>query len=180
MLEGVAYETAIGLLTWQLRQSHPSAATGRFEIYGATYGRPVIDQWHQTLQPVHRTVFSRRRVRRLLRTLDREDLLEVLRGPDSMHVAVLKNDNGDLYFNAEWPHDPLQGWNERTIIAADRDSAGAVFALTPTAAGAGPAEIKRALWQVIATTNGPLRLPWPTVLQWARADAVKADYTGNA
>jgi hypothetical protein len=231
--EGDAYETAVGLLTWQLRQNQPSAVTGRFEIYGDTYGGPVVDQWRQTLQSVDGTALSTRRVRRLLGTWDRENLLEVLRDPGGMHVAVLKNDNGDLYFHAEWPYDPPQGWNERTIIAADRDSAGAVFALTPTAAGhmkvdplplepgtgpsfgygydggspytlyqalircafgtpeapftlneveagAGPAEVKGALWQAITTTKGPLRLPWPTVLQWARADAAKAGYTGNA
>ena len=27
----------------------PSAATGRTEIYGDSYGRPFIDQWRQTL-----------------------------------------------------------------------------------------------------------------------------------
>ncbi|MEU4575999.1 hypothetical protein [Nonomuraea sp. NPDC023979] len=32
------------------------------------------------------------------------------------------------------------------------------------------------LWHAIATTKGPLRLPWPQVQQWARQDAVKAGY----
>ena len=54
---------------------------------------------------------------------DRENLLEVLRGPGDMHVAVLKNEHGDIYFHAEWPYDLPQAWNERTIIAADHDSA---------------------------------------------------------
>lgn len=47
--EGDAYETAVGLLTWQLRNQRPSAATGRTEMYGDSYGGPVIDQWRQTL-----------------------------------------------------------------------------------------------------------------------------------
>jgi hypothetical protein len=231
--EGDAYETAVKVLTWQLRKDQPSALTGRIEIYGDTYGGPVIDQWRQTLEPADETVLGTRRVRRLLRTWDRENLLEVLRGPGDMHVAVLKNEHGDIYFHAEWPYDLPQAWNERTIIAADHDSAGAVFALTPTStgqmrvdplplepgtgpsfgygydggspytlyqalircafsapeapftlhdvqAGTPPAKISSELWQAIATTQGPLRLPWPTVLQWARADAVKAGYTGSA
>ena len=231
--EGDAYETAVNLLTWQLRKDRPSALTGWIEIYGDTYEGPVIDQWRQTLEPVDGAVLSTRRVRRLLRTWDRENLLEVLRGPGDMHVAVLKNEHGDIYFHTEWPYDLPQAWNKRTIIAADHDSAGAVFALTPTAAGqmrvdplplepgtgpgfgygydggspytlyqalircafntpeapftlndvqasTGPAEISSDLWQAIATTQGPFRLPWPTVLQWARANAVKAGYTGSA
>lgn len=160
---------------------------------------------------------------------DPENLQEVLHGPGDMHVAVLKNEHGDIYFQAEWPYDLPHGWNERTIIAADHDSSGAVFALTPTTAGqmkvdplplepgtgpsfgygygggspytlyqalircafgtpeapftlhdvgtgTTPAESTSDLWRAIATTQGPLRLPWPTVQQWARADAIKAGY----
>jgi hypothetical protein len=40
-------------------------------------------------------------------------------------------------------------------------------------------EARSALWHSIATTQGPLRLPWPTVRQWARADAAEAGYTGT-
>jgi hypothetical protein len=226
--EGDAYETATGLLTWQLLRQRPAAATGRIEIYGDSYGGPVVDQWRQTLEPVPDTVLKTRRVRRLLSTWDPDNLLEVLRGPGDMHVVVLKNEHGDLYFQAEWPYDLPQGWSERTIIAADHDSSGAVFALTPTPTGrmkvdplpleprTGPSfgygydggspytlyqalircvfgtaeapftlnqvkkEASSALWHSIATTQGPLRLPWPTVRQWARADAAEADYTGNA
>jgi hypothetical protein len=76
-----------------------------------------------------------RRVQRLLATWDPEDLQEVLRGPGDTHVAVLKNEHGDIYFQAGWPYDLPHGWNERTIIAADHDSSGAVFALTPTTVG---------------------------------------------
>lgn len=230
--EGDAYETAVNLLTWQLRKDRPSALTGKIAIYGDTYGGPVIDQWRQTLEPADDAVISTRRVRRLIEMADRENLLEVLRGADDIHVAVFKNENGELYFYAEWPYDLAQGWNERTIIAADHDSSGAVFALTPTAAGQmkvdplpleprtgpsfgygygggsphtlyqalircalntpeapftlrdveaglGHSEIKSDLWRAISTTQGPLRLPWPTILQWARADAVKAGYTGS-
>lgn len=111
--------------------SQPSAVTGRIEIYGDTYGGPVADQWRQTLESVDGTALSTRRVRRLLRTWDHENLLEVLRGPGDMHVVILKNDHGDIYFHAEWPYDLPQAWNERTIIAADHDSAGAVFAPHP-------------------------------------------------
>ena len=230
--EGDAYETAVNLLTWQLRKDRPSALTGRIEIYGDTYSGPVIDQWRQTLQPADGSVLSTRRLRRLLATWDRENLLEVLRGPGDMHVAVLKNEHGDIYFHAEWPYDLPQAWNERTIIAADHDSAGAVFALTPTTAGqmrvdplplepgtgpsfgygydggspytlyqalircafsapeapftlndveagTGPEEVRSDLWRAITTTQGPLRLPWPRVLHWARADAVKAGVHGK-
>ena len=42
-----------------------------------------------------------------------------------------------------------------------------------------PSPARTALWHAIATTEGPLRLPWPTVQQWARADAAKAGYTGT-
>ena len=216
--EGDAYDTATELLMWQLLLQRPAAATGRMEIYGDTYGGPVIDQWRQTLEPVPDMALKTRRVRRLLRSWDPENILEVLRGPGDIHVAVLKNEHGDLYFEAEWPYDLPQGWNERTIIAADRESSGAVFALTPTPAGqmtvdplplesrkgpsfgygyAGgspytlyqalircafgapeapftlkevqggtkPDQSSSALWHSIATTQGPLRLPWPTVRQ---------------
>ena len=74
-------------------------------------------------------------MQRLLNGRSADHIVEILRGPRDMHVAVLKNDHGDVYFEAEWPYDLPQGWNERTIIAADRDSSGAVFALTPTTSG---------------------------------------------
>ncbi|MEV5554954.1 hypothetical protein AB0L44_15000 [Nonomuraea wenchangensis] len=35
------------------------------------------------------------------------------------------------------------------------------------------------LWHAIATTKGALRLPWPSVQQWARDDAVKAGYSDH-
>jgi hypothetical protein len=228
--EGDAYQTAIDLLTWQLRTNQPAAPTGRTEIYGDTYSGPVIDQWRQTLEPAGETVLGTRRVRRLLATWNPESILEVLHGPGDMHVVVLKNEHGDIYFHAEWPYDLPQGWSERTIIAADHDSSGAVFALTPTTTtgqmkvdplplepGTGPSfgygygggspytlyqalircafstpqapftlndiqdgtvpdETSSDLWKAIATTQGPLRLPWPAVQQWARADAIKAGY----
>ena len=169
-------------------------------------------------------------MQRLLNGWSADHITEILRGPGDMHVAVLKNDHGDVYFKAEWPYDLPQGWNERTIIAADRDSSGAVFALTPTSSGqmtvdplpleprTGPsfgygygggspytlyqalircvfatpqapftlndvdADARNAgdtssqLWHTIATTQGPLRLPWPTVVNWAKADAIRAGY----
>jgi hypothetical protein len=141
---------------------------------------------------------------------------------------VLDNGHGERYFQAEWPYDLPQRWTERTIIAADRDSSGAVFALTPTAngdmtvdplplePGTGPsfgygygggspytlyqALIRSALgtpeapftlldvdpdardaentssqlWRAIVTTQGPLRLPWPSIVKWAKADYAKA------
>ena len=233
--EGDAYETAVKLLTWQLRDPRPGAATGRTEIYGDTYSGPVIEQWRQTLEPSPDMALKTRRVRRLMRGWDPEDaesIVEVLRGHGDMHVVVLKNQHSDLYFHAEWPYDLPQGWNDRTIIAADHDSAGAVFALTPTTSGhmtvdpvplepgtgpslgygysggspytlyqalirsvfatpeapftlndvegaTRPGQTASELWQAISTTEGPLRLPWPTIQQWARADAAKADYTSN-
>jgi hypothetical protein len=133
--EGNAYETAIELLMWELLKQRPSAAAGRFEIYGDTYGGPVIEQWRQTLEQAPETVYSTRRLRRLLNGWRRDGILEVLRGPGDMHVVVLKNEHDHLYFHAEWPYDLMHGWNERTIIAADRDSSGAVFALTPMSSG---------------------------------------------
>ena len=68
----------------------------------------------------------------------------------------------------------------QALIRAAFGTPEAPFTLNKVEAGAGPAEVKSVLWQAIATTKGPLRLPWPTVLQWARADAAKAGYTGNA
>lgn len=127
-------------------------------------------------------------------------------------------------------YDLPQGWNDRTIIAADHDSSGAVFALTPTASGqmtvdplpleprTGPSfgygygggspytlyqalircalgtpeapfsltdvdpdahdteNTSSPLWHAIATTQGPLRLAWPDVVMWAKADAAKAGH----
>jgi hypothetical protein len=32
------------------------------------------------------------------------------------------------------------------------------------------------LWHAIATTQGPLRLAWPDVVMWAKADAAKAGH----
>ena len=228
--EGDACETAVSLLTRQLRDQRPAAATGRTEIYGDTYGGPVIDQWRQTLTEAPAEAMTTRRVRRLLDGWTTDNIQEVLRGPGDMHVAVLKNDHGAVYFHAEWPYDLPQGWNERTIIAADHNSSGAVFALTPTAggqmtvaplplepgtgpsfgygyAGGSPYTLYQALircalgtpeapftlndvearghdtdntnsqlWHAIATTQGPLRLPWPTVVEWAKADAATAGY----
>lgn len=228
--EGDAYETTVGLLTWQLSGQRPAAATGRTEVYGDSYGGPVIDQWRQTLTEAPAAATATRRVQRLLNGWSAGHIVEILRGPRDMHVAVLKNDHGDVYFEAEWPYDLPQGWNERTIIAADRDSSGAVFALTPTTSGlmtvdplpleprTGPSfgygygggspytlyqalircvfatpeapftlndvdadahnasDTSSQLWHAIATTQGPLRLPWPTVVNWAKADAVRAGY----
>jgi hypothetical protein len=182
-----------------------------------------MDQWRQTLTEVAAATMATRRVQRLLN-------VEILRGPRDMHVVVLKNDNGDVYFEAEWPYDLQQGWNERTIIAADRDSSGAVFALTSSGqmtvdplplepatgpsygygysyGGGSPYTLYQALircvlatpeapftlndvdpaahdasntssplWHAIATTQGPLRLPWPTVVTWVKADAGRAGY----
>jgi hypothetical protein len=56
----------------------------------------------------------------------------------------------------------------------------APFTLNDVEAGTGPEEARSDLWRAITATQGPLRLPWPTVLQWARADAVKAGYMGSA
>jgi hypothetical protein len=50
--EGDACETAVRLLTRQLTEQRPGAATGRTEIYGDSFSGPVIDQWRQTLEPV--------------------------------------------------------------------------------------------------------------------------------
>jgi hypothetical protein len=218
----------VGLLTWQLSGQRPAAATGRTEIYGDSYGGPVIDQWRQTLTEVPAAATATRRVQRLLNGWSADHIVEILRGPRDMYVVVLKNDHGDVYFEAEWPYDLPQGWNERTIIAADRDSSGAVFALTPTFSGqmtadplpleprTGPSfgygggspytlyqalircalatpeapftlndvdpaahdasNTSSPLWHAIATTQGPLRLPWPAVVNWAKADAVRAGY----
>jgi hypothetical protein len=93
----------VGLLTWQLSGQRPAAATGRTEIYGDSYGGPVIDQWRQTLTEVPAAATATRRVQRLLNT-------------------------------------------------------------------------SSPLWHAIATTQGPLRLPWPTVVNWAKADADRAGY----
>jgi hypothetical protein len=226
--EGDAYETAIGLLTQQLRRQRPATATGRTEVYGDTYSGPVIEQWRQTLSEVPVAELENRRVQRLLGSWSPDNIVEVLRGAGDMYVVVLDNGHGERLFRAEWPYDPPQRWTERTIIAADRDSSGAVFALTPTASGrmtvdplplepgTGPsfgygygggspytlyqALIRSALgtpeapftlldvdpeardtdntssqlWRAIATTQGPLRLAWPTVVEWAKADCAKA------
>ena len=56
----------------------------------------------------------------------------------------------------------------------------APFTLHDVQAGTASAEIRSDLWRAIATIQGPLRLPWPTVLQWARGDAVKAGDKGSA
>jgi hypothetical protein len=232
---GDAYETAVKLMTWQLQQHRPGTPTGRIEIYGDSYSGPVIEQWRQTLEPAADTARQTRRVRRLMRGWDPDDteiLVEVLRGARDLHAVVLKSPHGDLFFQAEWPYDLPQGWNNQTIVAADRDSAGAVFALTPTASGhmtvdpvplepgtgpslgygygggspytlyqalircvfatpeapfsltdvgddTSPDPAVSPLWHAIATTEGPLRLSWPTIQQWARADAAKAGYTGT-
>jgi hypothetical protein len=228
--EGDAYETAVELLTWQLREQNRSAATGRTEIYGDSYGGPVIEQWRRTLTAVPAAASATRRVEQLLNGWSADDVVEILRDSHDMYVAVLKNEQGETYFQAEWPYDLPQGWNERTIIAADHDTSGAVFALTPTASGqmavdplpleprTGPSfgygygygggspytlyqalircalgtpeasfsltdvdpvardteNTSSPLWRAIATTQGPLRLPWPDVVRWAKADAARA------
>jgi len=46
-----------------------------------------------------------------------DHVVELLRGPHDMYVAVLENDHGDVYFQAEWLYDLPQGWNEHNIIA---------------------------------------------------------------
>jgi hypothetical protein len=230
--EGDAYETAVKLLAWQLRELNPKVAADRIEIYEDTYSGPVIDQWRQTLHPVPdlNAAMKTRRVRRLLSTWDPSSIVEVLRGPRDQHVLVVKNELGTMYFEAEWPYALPGGWNERTIIAADPDSMGAVFALTPAPSGdmnvdplplepgtgpgfgygydggspytlyqalircvfgtpeapftlvassgrEGAARGGSDLWRAIVTTDGPLRLPWPAVQKWARADGVKLGFT---
>lgn len=226
--EGDAYETAIGLLTQQLRRQQPATATGRTEVYGDTYSGPVIEQWRQTLTEVPAAELENRRVQRLLDGFSPDNIVEVLRGAGDMYVAVLDTGHGDTLFRAEWPYDLPHGWTDRTIIAADPDSSGAVFALTPTASGqmtvdplplepgtgasfgygyrgGSPYTLYQALiraaldapeapftlldvdpdahdtkntssqlWRAIAATQGPLRLPWPTVIEWAKADRARA------
>ncbi len=220
--DGDAYETAIRVMAWQLHEQRPEIPLHPAEAYGDTFAGPVIDQWRQTLAPVPdpETARQTRRVRRLLRTWAPDDLAELLRDPCGRFVAVLRGDRDELWFHAEWPYELPSGWNERTIIAADHDSSGAVFALTPTPSGhmdvspvplepgSGPSfaygygggsphtlyhalirtalaapesplragdEDDSALWHAISTTDGPLRIPWPTVQEWARADAARAD-----
>jgi len=34
----------------------------------------------------------------------------------------------------------------------------------------------KTLSHVIVATQGPLRLPWPTIIKWAQADAARAGY----
>jgi hypothetical protein len=210
-------------MAWQLHEQRPEIPLHPAEAYGDTFAGPVIDQWRQTLAPVPEAETARqtRRVRRLLQTWAPDDLTELLRDPCGRYVAVLRGDRGKLWFSAEWPYELPDGWNERTIIAADHDSSGAVFALTPTPSGhmdvspvpllepgSGPsfaygygggspqtlyhalirtalavpkcplgprAEYDSALWDAISTTDGPLRIPWPTVQEWARADAARAE-----
>lgn len=230
--EGDAYETAVALLSQRIRKLDPNAAIDKIEAYGDIFSGPVIDQWRETMHPVPDldTALKTRRVRRLLQgTWDRENVVEVLQGPGDRHVAVVKNEHGHVYFEAEWPYALPHGWNDQTIIAADPESTGAVFALTPTASGhmtvdplplepqTGPSfgygysggspytlyqalircafgtpsapfrlnditggrqagTNSSALWHAIVKTKGPLRLPWPTVQQWAREDGLKAGY----
>jgi hypothetical protein len=56
----------VGLLAWQLSGQGPAAATGRTEVYGDSYGGPVIDQWLQLLTEVPAAATATHRVQRLL------------------------------------------------------------------------------------------------------------------
>jgi hypothetical protein len=131
---GDAYEHAVQLLTWEMHQAGRQEAAGRAETYGDSFAGPVIDQWRQTLQPVpdRDGALETRRVRRLLRHgWSMEQVSELLADRHGRYVIVVNTSSGGPYFEAEWPYALPAGWTDKTIIAADPVSSGAVFALTP-------------------------------------------------
>ncbi|MET9263786.1 hypothetical protein [Amycolatopsis sp. NPDC004079] len=64
----------------------------------------------------------------------------------------------------------------RCALRADRDEAGAIARFGNGADGDGGSQ----LWEAISGTRGPLRLSWPQVELWARADREHAAQRDNA
>jgi len=242
---GEALFEATSLLGWLLSSHRPELvfdATVRVVIICAG---PVAEQWHQTLIPVaadeQAKLVASRRIARLLspdispRTEEefgfvqksRQELIGLWRDHAGRLVAELTERawDGSPLLNVEWPTNLPHGWNDHTVIAADDQSDGAVFALTPLPdgqlradplpnpaadpsytwgySGTGPSNLYDALvrcalgmwaspssddwlnqlappnselWEYITTAaqNGPIRLPWPQVQAWARADRNRA------
>jgi hypothetical protein len=106
----------------------------------APWHGPVIEEWRSTLTPVPDLAAALRR-RRLVDLLPGERLLDadaveaIYRDVDGRYIVVPAEDDGDRYFQAEWPVslDAVSTWNDQTVIAADQThEATALLALTPT------------------------------------------------
>jgi hypothetical protein len=248
---GDAYEHAAQALAWQLRAAE-KRNPGRYTVIAdddlAVYSSPwddgpVITSWRENLTRTDLGQALRlRRVRRLLEGGYEEHAEEAFLDVDGRYVIVVRFDNGELWFKAEWPValDVVDTWTDETILAGDDTaSTTTLLALTTTPdghlrtdpvplpkagrdafgfgySGGGPsftytallraalgihyngtspiaqAAISAAdddepgsqLWEAISSpTPGPLRLSWPQVKLWARADrkaAASADAGGPA
>jgi hypothetical protein len=63
----------------------------------------------------------------------------------------------------------------QALIRCALGTPGAPFSLTDVDPAAHDTEnTSSPLWRAIAATQGPLRLPWPDVIRWAKADAARA------
>ena len=238
---GDAFENAAQLLAQQLRTTkndptrrYRALAEADFAVYSSPWDDgPVISSWRENLTRTDLDQALRlRRVRRLLEGGYEESALEAFRDGDGRYVIVVKFDNGDIWFKAEWPValDIVDTWTDDTVLAGDETaSTTTLLALTTTDdgrlrtdpvplpsptrdafgygyGGGGPSFTYTALlrcalgvsrsqtstiakanlglddedgpvsqlWKAISTTTGPLRLSWPQVQLWARADDKRA------
>ncbi|WP_410659599.1 hypothetical protein [Amycolatopsis sp. lyj-112] len=237
---GDAFENAAQLLAHQLRATkndpgrrYRALAEADFAVYSSAWDDgPVINSWRENLTPTSlKEALQLRRVQRLFQGGYEDNALEAFRDDDGRYVIVVKLDNGDIWFQAEWPValDIVDTWTDDTILAGDATtSTTTLLALTPTEdgrlrtdpvplpsvsreafgygyGGGGPSYTYSALlrcalgpdlnqistaaksgfldedgepvsqlWKAISTTIGPLRLSWPQVQLWARADAKRS------
>lgn len=233
---GDAFENAAQLLAQQLRDTkndpirqYRALAEADFAVYSSAWNDgPVINSWRENLTRTDLDQALRlRRVRRLLEGGYEENAREAYRDNDGRYVIVVKLDNGDIWFQAEWPValGVVDTWTDDTVLAGDEThSTTTLLALTTTEdgrlrtdpvplpsstrdafgygySGGGPSytytallrcalgmdreqistvaqsnfrdedgELVSQLWKAISTTTGPLRLSWPQVQLWARAD----------
>ncbi len=242
---GEALSDATRLLGWLLRRHRPDLVFDTTVRVTITCAGPVAEQWQQTLTPVpdaERTdLAATRRVARLISPDispreeevfryvqdNREQLTGLWRDHAGRLVAELteKSWDGHSLLDVEWPTNLPDGWTDHTVIAADAESTGGVFALTPMPngqlradplpnpgsdpeytwgySGTGPSNLydalvrcalgiwpsssasdwlyqpaddKSELWRYISTSaqEGPIRLPWPQIREWAEADRQRA------
>ncbi|MFE5565921.1 hypothetical protein ACFQ68_13125 [Amycolatopsis japonica] len=240
---GDAYEHAVQTLAWQLRAAekkkpgrYTAVADDDLAVYSSPWDDgPVIASWRENLTRTDLQEARRlRRVRRLLEGGYDDHAREAFRDVDGRYVIVVRLDNGETWFKAEWPValDVVATWTDETILAGDDTaSTTTLLALTTTPdgrmrtdpvplprpggrdafgfgySGGGPSftytallraalgvgsnetsaiakatiaaadedEPTSQLWSTISSTSGPLRLSWPQVKLWARADRKRAN-----
>jgi hypothetical protein len=149
---------AAELLAGALRKEYPEVVwAGVTGVAHLRRGRPVVEQYCDTLTPLPGPVQEKLRTRptrRVMRLVQSERHMGAIRHYDLVGKGLKRieafytdpagrlvaaerpdsDDDGPGRIIVEWPLYPICGWTDETMIASDGDDFG-VFALTPTNAG---------------------------------------------